>query len=102
LHQRCDGRLGVEGWLDTEHGSLARALIKQLAARRPDRHGVPDTRTLPQRHADALPRSPVTSASFRLHAQLGVASPASARSVPLAGGGRHARDTSAWQRSISL
>jgi hypothetical protein len=33
---------------------MVRALIEQLAARRPDADGVPDTRTVPQRHADAL------------------------------------------------
>jgi hypothetical protein len=47
LRQRRDGRLGVEGWLDPEHGSLVRALIEQLAARRPDHDGEPDTRTVP-------------------------------------------------------
>ena len=54
LRQRRDGRLGVGGWLDPEHGSLVRALIEQLATRRPDHDGEPDTRTVPQRHADAL------------------------------------------------
>ena len=47
LRQRRDGRLGVEGWLDPEHGSLVRALIEQLATRRPDHDGEPDTRTVP-------------------------------------------------------
>jgi hypothetical protein len=54
LKDRRDGRLGLEGWLDPEHGSMVRALIEQLAARRPDSDGVPDTRTVPQRQADAL------------------------------------------------
>jgi hypothetical protein len=54
LRERRDGRLGVEGWLDPEHGGLVRALIEQLATRHPDRHGVSDTRTVPQRHADGL------------------------------------------------
>jgi len=45
----------LEGWLDPEHGSLVRALIEQLAARRPSTDdGVPDTRTVPERQADAL------------------------------------------------
>ncbi|MGH8921792.1 MAG: DUF222 domain-containing protein, partial [Actinomycetes bacterium] len=54
LRDRRDGRLGLEGWLDAEHGSLVRALIEQLAARRPAVDGVPDERTVPQRQADAL------------------------------------------------
>lgn len=54
LRDRRDGRLGVESWLDAEHGNQVRALIEQLAARRPDTGGVPDTRTLPARQADAL------------------------------------------------
>jgi Domain of unknown function (DUF222) len=55
LRDRRDGRLALEGWLDPEHGSLVRALIEQLAARRPTTdEGVPDTRTVPQRQADAL------------------------------------------------
>jgi len=54
LRERRDGRLGLEGWLDAEHGSMVRSLIEQLAARRPSEDGVPDTRTTPQRHADAL------------------------------------------------
>ncbi|MGH3717811.1 MAG: DUF222 domain-containing protein [Pseudonocardiaceae bacterium] len=55
LRDRRDGRLGVEGWLDPEHGAMVRALIEQLAARRPTTDdGVPDTRTVPQRQADAL------------------------------------------------
>ena len=54
LRDRRDGRLGLEGWLDAEHGAIVRALIEQLAARRPTDDGTPDSRTVPQRHADAL------------------------------------------------
>jgi Domain of unknown function (DUF222) len=54
LRDRRDGRLALEGWLDSEHGSMIRALIEQLAARRPSTDGVPDPRTVPQRQADAL------------------------------------------------
>ena len=54
LRERRDGRLGLEGWLDPEHGSMVRSLIEQLATRHPAVDGVPDTRTVPQRHADAL------------------------------------------------
>ncbi|MGH3694420.1 MAG: DUF222 domain-containing protein [Pseudonocardiaceae bacterium] len=55
FRDRRDGRLGLEGWLDPEHGSMVRALIEQLAAHRPTSDdGVPDTRTAPQRQADAL------------------------------------------------
>ncbi|MGH3898346.1 MAG: DUF222 domain-containing protein [Pseudonocardiaceae bacterium] len=54
LRDRRDGRLGLEGWLDAEHGSMVRALIEQLTARRPTTDGVADDRTVPQRHADAL------------------------------------------------
>ena len=54
LRDRRDGGLGLEGWLDPEHGSMVRALIEQLATRRPTTEGVPDERTVPQRHADAL------------------------------------------------
>ena len=57
LRDRRDGRLGLEGWLAPEHGAMVRSLIEQLAA--PSRNteaadGVPDSRTVPQRHADAL------------------------------------------------
>ncbi|MGH4025377.1 MAG: DUF222 domain-containing protein [Pseudonocardiaceae bacterium] len=60
LRDRRDGRLGLEGWLDPEHGALVRSLIEQLAA--PARTaqdpaaagGAPDPRTVPQRQADAL------------------------------------------------
>jgi hypothetical protein len=55
LRDRHDGSLGLEGWLDAEHGSMVRALIEQLAARRPTTDGgVPDERSVPQRQADAL------------------------------------------------
>ncbi|MGH3971876.1 MAG: DUF222 domain-containing protein, partial [Pseudonocardiaceae bacterium] len=54
LRERRDGRLGLEGWLDAEHGTTVRSLIEQLAARRPIDGEVPDSRTVPQRHADAL------------------------------------------------
>jgi hypothetical protein len=54
LRERRDGRLGLEGWLNPEHGSMVRSLIEQLAARRPGADGETDTRTVPQRHADAL------------------------------------------------
>ncbi|MCA1673213.1 MAG: 13E12 repeat family protein, partial [Actinobacteria bacterium] len=59
LRDRRDGRLGLEGWLDAEHGAMVRSLIEQLAA--PGRttggsavDGAPETRTGPQRQADAL------------------------------------------------
>lgn len=54
LRDRRDGRLGLEGWLDAEHGTTVRSLIEQLATRRPTTDGIPDSRTVPQRHADAL------------------------------------------------
>lgn len=54
LRDRRDGRLGLEGWLDPEHGNMFRALIEQLAARRPTTDGIPDPRSAPQRQADAL------------------------------------------------
>ncbi|MGH3789022.1 MAG: DUF222 domain-containing protein, partial [Pseudonocardiaceae bacterium] len=55
LRDRRDGRLGLQGWLDPEHGTMVRSLIEQLATRHPATDGgVPDTRTGPQRHADAL------------------------------------------------
>lgn len=54
LRDRRDGRLGLEGWLDAEHGNHLRALIDQLAAHRPTTDGVADTRTIPARQADAL------------------------------------------------
>src|SRR5262249_58620584 len=42
LRNRRDGCLGLEGWLDPEHGSEVRALIEQLATRRSSPDGVPD------------------------------------------------------------
>jgi hypothetical protein len=54
LRDRRDGRLGLEGWLDAEHGAMVRSLIEQLAAPRPGTDGVPDGRTGPERQADAL------------------------------------------------
>jgi hypothetical protein len=54
LRERRDGRLGLEGWLDAEHGNQVRTLIEQLAVRSPTTDGVADTRTIPQRQADAL------------------------------------------------
>ncbi|MGH3574822.1 MAG: DUF222 domain-containing protein, partial [Pseudonocardiaceae bacterium] len=55
LRDRRDGGLGLEGWLDAEHGSIVRALIEQLAARRASTtEGTADPRTVPQRHAEAL------------------------------------------------
>jgi hypothetical protein len=52
LRDRRDGRLGLEGWLGAEHGSMVRALIEQLAAR--PTGGAPDARAVQERHADAL------------------------------------------------
>lgn len=58
LRDRRDGRLGLEGWLDPEHGSMVRSLIEQLATpgRSPERvtDGVAGNRSVAQRHADAL------------------------------------------------
>lgn len=54
LKDRRDGRLGLEGWLDPEHGGMVRALIEQLATRRPAAEGIADDRSVPQRQADAL------------------------------------------------
>ncbi len=53
LRNRRDGRLGLEGWLDPEHGNLVRSLIEQLASRRPAA-GERDSRSIPQRQAEAL------------------------------------------------
>jgi len=52
--ERRDGRLGLEGFLEPEHGAAFRALIEQFAAPRPAAEHIPDPRTTPQRHADAL------------------------------------------------
>ena len=54
LRDRRDGRLGLEGWLDPEHGAMVRSLIEQLAAPSPASDDVPDARTGAQRQADAL------------------------------------------------
>ncbi len=51
---RRDGRLGLDGYLEPEHGAAVRSLIEQLAAPRPAATGIPDARTAPQRNADAL------------------------------------------------
>ncbi|MGH3549401.1 MAG: DUF222 domain-containing protein [Pseudonocardiaceae bacterium] len=52
--ERRDGRLGLEGFLEPEHGAAFRTLIEQLAAPRPAAVGIPDTRGTSQRNADAL------------------------------------------------
>jgi hypothetical protein len=54
LRERRDGRLGLEGFLEPEHGAAFRSLIEQFAAPRPAAEGIPDARTTPQRNADAL------------------------------------------------
>jgi Domain of unknown function (DUF222) len=54
LRERRDGRLGLEGFLEPEQGAAFRSLIEQLATPRPAAEGIPDARTAPQRHADAL------------------------------------------------
>jgi Domain of unknown function (DUF222) len=54
VRERRDGRLGLEGFLEPEHGAAFRALIEQFAAPRPAAEHIPDPRTTPQRHADAL------------------------------------------------
>ncbi|HEY2724974.1 MAG TPA: DUF222 domain-containing protein [Pseudonocardiaceae bacterium] len=54
LRERRDGRLGIDGWLDAEHGTTLRTLIEQLAAPRPAVEGVRDLRSVPHRQADAL------------------------------------------------
>jgi hypothetical protein len=53
LRNRRDGRLGLEGFLEPEHGAAFRSLIEQLAGPRPTA-GIPDRRSTPQRNADAL------------------------------------------------
>ncbi len=52
--ERRDGRLGLEGYLEAEHGAAVRSLIEQLAAPRPAAVGIPDPRIAAQRNADAL------------------------------------------------
>jgi hypothetical protein len=54
LWDRRDGRLGLEGYLEPEHGAAFRSLIEQLAAPRAATAGIPDERTTPQCNADAL------------------------------------------------
>ncbi len=54
LWDRRDGRLGLEGFLEPEHRAAFRSLLDQLAKPRPATTGIPDTRTTPQRNADAL------------------------------------------------
>jgi hypothetical protein len=54
LWDRRDGRLGLEGYLEPEHRAAFRSLIDQLAAPRPTTDAIADTRTAPQRNADAL------------------------------------------------
>jgi Domain of unknown function (DUF222) len=41
LRERRDGRLGLEGFLEAEHGAAFRSLIEQLAAPRPPPRGYP-------------------------------------------------------------
>jgi hypothetical protein len=54
LWDRRDGRLGLDGYLEPEHGAAFRSLIEQLAAPRAAAESIRDTRTGPQRNADAL------------------------------------------------
>ncbi|MGH3839081.1 MAG: DUF222 domain-containing protein, partial [Pseudonocardiaceae bacterium] len=54
FRERRDGRLGLDGFLEPEHGAAFRALIDQFAAPRPAAEGIPDPRTTAQRNADAL------------------------------------------------
>jgi Domain of unknown function (DUF222) len=54
LRERRDGRLGFEGFLESEHSAAFRSLIEQFAAPRPAAEGIPDPRTTAQRNADAL------------------------------------------------
>ncbi|MBV9144236.1 MAG: DUF222 domain-containing protein [Pseudonocardiales bacterium] len=54
FRERRDGRLGFEGFLESEHSAAFRSLIEQLAAPRPAAEGIPDPRTTVQRNADAL------------------------------------------------
>ncbi|MGH3781964.1 MAG: DUF222 domain-containing protein [Pseudonocardiaceae bacterium] len=52
--ERRDGRLGLEGFLEPEHGAAVRSLIEQLAAPQPTTEDIPGARTAAQRNADAL------------------------------------------------
>jgi hypothetical protein len=54
LWERRDGRLGLEGFLEPEHGAAFRSLMERFAAPRPASEGIPDPRTPVQRNADAL------------------------------------------------
>ncbi|MCA1674916.1 MAG: HNH endonuclease [Actinobacteria bacterium] len=54
LHNRRDGKLGFEGWLDGEHGPQFQGLIEQLAKPRPLSEDLPDQRSTDERQADAL------------------------------------------------
>ncbi len=54
LRHRRDGKLGFEGWLDTEHGPQFQGLIDQLATPRPLSGDIPDPRSIDERQADAL------------------------------------------------
>jgi hypothetical protein len=54
FRNRRDGRLGLEGFLEPEHGAAFRSLIEQLAPPRPTTAGIPDPRSNDQRNADAL------------------------------------------------
>jgi Domain of unknown function (DUF222) len=54
LRERRDGRLGFEGFLESEYGAAFRSLIEQFAAPRPASEGIPDPRSTVQRNADAL------------------------------------------------
>jgi hypothetical protein len=47
-------RLGLEGFLESEHSAAFRSLIEQLVAPRPAAEDIRDPRTAPQRNADAL------------------------------------------------
>jgi hypothetical protein len=52
--ERRDGRLGFEGFLESEYSATFRSFIERLAAPRPAAEGIPDPRTAVQRNADAL------------------------------------------------
>lgn len=54
FRERRDGRLGFEGFLESEHSAAFRSLIEQFATPRPATTGIPDARTTPQRNVDAL------------------------------------------------
>jgi Domain of unknown function (DUF222) len=57
LTQRHDGTVAVRGLLDKEAGALAIAVLSPLATPTPaTADGIPDLRTVGQRHADALTR----------------------------------------------